>query len=75
MHPAPDVSILIPCYNAENWISQAIESALTQTYTNQEVIVIDDGSTDNSLAQIKSFGDKIFWETRPNQGGNAASNR
>lgn len=75
MHPAPDVSILIPCYNAENWISQAIESALTQTYTNQEVIVIDDGSTDNSLAQIKSFGDKIFWETRPNQGGNAARNR
>jgi glycosyltransferase involved in cell wall biosynthesis len=69
------VSILIPCYNAEKWISQAIESALNQTYHNKEVIVVDDGSTDNSLEVIKSFGDQIHWETGENKGGNVSRNR
>lgn len=71
----PKVSILIPCYNAERWIAQAIESALSQTYPDQEIIVVDDGSTDNSLAIIREFEDKIFWETGPNRGGNVARNR
>lgn len=69
------VSILIPCYNAERWIAKAIKSALSQTYPNNEVIVVDDGSTDNSLEIIKSFGDRIRWETGPNRGGNVARNR
>ena len=69
------VSILIPCYNAEKWIKQAIESALNQTYPHKEVIVIDDGSTDNSLEIIKSFGDRIIWEAGENRGGNVARNR
>src|SRR5262249_17978259 len=69
------VSVLIPCYNAQRWIGEAIESALGQTYEHNEVIVIDDGSTDNSLEIIKSFGDKIRWETHPNRGGNAVRNR
>jgi glycosyltransferase involved in cell wall biosynthesis len=73
MHPK--VSILIPCYNAEQWIAQAIESALAQTYPNKEVIVVDDGSTDNSLRIIKQFGHAICWETGPNQGGNMTRNR
>lgn len=68
------VSILIPCFNAERFIKQAIESALNQTYSNTEVIVIDDGSTDNSLEIIKSFGDKINWQTRANKGGNYTRN-
>jgi glycosyltransferase involved in cell wall biosynthesis len=71
----PKVSILIPCYNAERWIAQAIQSALDQTYPNKEVIVVDDGSSDRSLEIIKSFGNRIRWETRKNQGGNAARNR
>lgn len=71
----PKVSILIPCYNAERWIAQSIESALNQTYPNKEVIVVDDGSTDGSLEIIKSFGDSILWETGSNQGGNVARNR
>ena len=71
----PRVSILIPCYNAERWIFQCIESALNQTYPHKEVIVVDDGSTDGSLDIIKSFGDKIFWESGPNRGGNVARNR
>ncbi|MGF1495091.1 MAG: glycosyltransferase [Microcoleaceae cyanobacterium] len=71
----PRVSILIPCYNAERWIAQAIESALNQTYENKEVIVIDVGSTDNSLEIIKRYSDQIQWETQLNQGGNIARNR
>src|SRR5262245_9102291 len=69
------VSILIPCFNAERWIGQAIESALSQTYLAKEVIVVDDGSHDGSLDIIKSFGDRIRWETGPNRGGNVARNR
>lgn len=71
----PQVSILIPCYNAEKWLPHAIESALNQTYAHKEVIVIDDGSTDGSLEVIKSFGDRIIWQTQPNQGGNVTRNR
>lgn len=71
----PRVSILIPCYNAERWVAQAIQSALAQTYPDKEVIVVDDGSTDGSLDVIKSFGDQIRWETGPNRGGNVARNR
>ena len=69
------VSILIPCYNAQEWVGDAIESALTQTYGNKEVIVVDDGSTDESLAVIKTFRDRVRWETGPNRGANAARNR
>jgi glycosyltransferase involved in cell wall biosynthesis len=69
------VSILIPCYNAERWIAQAIESALAQTWPQKEIIVIDDGSTDRSLNVIKQFDGRISWETGPNRGGNAARNR
>lgn len=71
----PFVSILIPCFNAERWVGQAIESAIAQTWRHKEVIVVDDGSTDGSLDIIKSFGDCIRWDTGPNRGGNAARNR
>ncbi|WYL98990.1 MAG: glycosyltransferase [Gloeotrichia echinulata CP02] len=71
----PKVSILIPCYNAEKWIKQCIDSAVNQTYSNTEIIVVDDGSTDGSLEIIKSFGDAIRWETGINRGGNVARNR
>lgn len=72
---SPKVSILIPCYNAEQWIAQAIQSALDQTYSNKEVIVVDDGSSDRSLEIIQTFGDAITWEAQSNQGGNNARNR
>ena len=61
----PLVSILIPCYNAERWVGQAIESALAQTWPNKEVIVVDDGSTDGSRAVIESYGDRIRHEFGP----------
>jgi glycosyltransferase involved in cell wall biosynthesis len=71
----PFVSVIIPCWNAEPFIGDAIRSALAQTYPGTEAIVIDDGSTDGSLEIIKSFGDTIRWETGPNRGGGAARNR
>lgn len=70
-----NVSILIPCYNASRWIARAIESAIEQTCSSAEVIVVDDGSTDESLQIIQSFGSAIRWETGPNRGGNTARNR
>jgi len=69
------ISILIPCFNAERWIAQAIESALAQTRTDKEVIVVDDGSTDRSLEIIRRFEGRIRWETGPNRGGGAARDR
>lgn len=69
------VSILIPCFNAERWVAQAIESALAQSWAEKEIIVVDDGSTDRSLEVIKRFGDRIRWETGPNRGGNPTRNR
>jgi hypothetical protein len=69
------VSILIPCYNAEPWIATAIESAMAQTWSLKEIIVVDDGSTDRSLDIIRQFNGRIRWETGPNYGGNPTRNR
>jgi glycosyltransferase involved in cell wall biosynthesis len=75
MESLPLVSVLIPCHNAERWIAQAIDSALSQVYPHTEVIVVDDGSSDRSLEIIQSYGNRIRWETQLNQGGNATRNR
>lgn len=69
------VSAIIPCFNAQRWLAEAINSCLQQSYPEIEIIVIDDGSTDNSLEIIKSYGDKIIWESGANRGGNYARNR
>jgi len=70
----PSVSVVIPCYNAEKWITRCIQSALDQHNVNVEIIVIDDGSTDNSLQIIKSFGDRVRWKAGTNQGACRARN-
>jgi glycosyltransferase involved in cell wall biosynthesis len=69
------VSVLIPCYNGERWIAQAIESALAQAWDEKEVIVVDDGSRDRSVDVIAQFAGRIRWESGPNRGGGAARNR
>lgn len=69
------VSVVIPCWNAESFVGDAIQSALAQAYQNVEVIVIDDGSTDGSLRVIRSFGSSLRWESGPNRGACAARNR
>ena len=75
-HPAdPLVSVLIPCFNNEPHVAEAVESVLVQTHPRVEVIVVDDGSTDRSADVLRSFGDRITWEAGPNRGACAARNR
>jgi glycosyltransferase involved in cell wall biosynthesis len=70
----PLVSVVINNYNYEHFLSEAIDSALNQTYGNTEVIVVDDGSTDNSRKIIASYGDKITPVLKPNGGQASAFN-
>jgi len=71
----PLVSVIVPCYNAELYIGEAIASALNQTYPNIEVIVVDDGSSDRSVEIIQSFGDRIQLPAASHPGACAARNR
>lgn len=72
---APLVSIVIPCFNAEAFIAAAIESALAQSHDRIEVIVVDDGSADNSLAAIARIDDsRLRCIAQENQGASAARN-
>lgn len=68
------VSIIIPCYNREKYIKDAVDSCLRQSYRNIEIIVVDDGSIDNSVAVLKSYGEKITLIQQPNQGVSVARN-
>jgi glycosyltransferase involved in cell wall biosynthesis len=70
----PRVSICIPCFNAERWIAEAVRSALNQTWPEKEVIVVDDGSTDGSLAVLEKFGSAVRVLAGEHRGGNAARN-
>jgi len=70
----PLVSIGIPCFNSAQWLAQAIDSALAQTLTEKEVIVVDDGSKDESVMIAKTFGDRIQLIVTENRGGNHARN-
>ena len=67
-------SVLIPCYNNREFIGEAIESALAQTHQPTEVVVIDDGSTDDSWSEIQKFGDRIIAARQENAGACAARN-
>jgi len=68
------VSIIIPVYNAEKFLSECIESALNQTYKEIEVIAINDGSTDNSLKILEQYSDRIKVISKPNGGTSSALN-
>ena len=68
------ISVVIVVFNGERYLRQAIESALEQTCPPYEVVVIDDGSTDSSVAIVRSFGDKVILRTQLNQGPSAARN-
>jgi hypothetical protein len=70
------VSIIIPCYNSEQWIQGTLESVLLQTWKNKEIIIVDDGSSDNSLAIAKCVESPIVKViSQDNQGASAARNR
>src|SRR5207248_4990058 len=65
------VSIIVNNYNYERFLTEAIDSALNQTYCNTEVIVVDDGSTDGSLEIIASYGHRIIPLLKRNGGQNS----
>ena len=70
------VSILIPVHNAEQWLAATIQSVLDQSWENLEIILVDDGSTDNSLEIARSFAsDKVKVISQKNAGASAARNR
>lgn len=69
------VSVIIPNYNYGRFLGEAIQSALDQTIAPHEVIVVDDGSNDNSITVAESFGDRIKVVRQPNAGVGAARNR
>ena len=70
------ISIVIPLYNKEKSIATTLESVLAQSYTNYEVIVVDDGSTDNSANVVRELvNDKIRLISKPNGGVCSARNR
>jgi glycosyltransferase involved in cell wall biosynthesis len=72
----PLVSILIPAYNAEAWISDTLRSAIAQTWEPKEIIVVDDGSTDGTLAVARQFeSDQLRVVTHKNQGAAATRNK
>jgi len=70
----PLVSAIIPNYNYSRYIGEAVESALNQTYKNIEVIVVDDGSSDDSLKVLGAFGDRIKVISQKNAGVAMARN-
>src|ERR1700678_4298583 len=71
----PLVSILIPAYNAEAYISDTLRSAIAQTWENKEIIVVDDGSKDKTFAVARQFeSDRVKVVTQRNQGASATRN-
>ena len=70
----PTVSIVIPTFNRSHYLQMAIQSVLNQTYQDFEIIVVDDGSTDDTKKIASSFGEKVFYFYQSNQGSPSARN-
>jgi len=70
----PRVSVMIPTYNCARFLGFAIDSVLTQTYADYEIVVIDDGSTDDTQECIAKYGSKVRYFYQSNQGLSAARN-
>jgi len=69
------VTIVVPAYNSERWLRDALNSAIAQTYPAHEIIVVDDGSKDSTGEIASSFGEKIIYIRQTNQGVSAARNK
>lgn len=70
----PLVSVVIPVYNGEKYLAEAIDSVLAQSYDPIEIIVVDDGSADGTRGIADQFEDKIQYHFQANQGSSAARN-
>ena len=71
---SPLVSVIIPAYNREDTIARCIDSVLTQTHKPLEVIIVDDGSTDQTVKVIQRYGERVTLICQPNGGPSAARN-
>lgn len=73
----PIISIIMPCYNQEKYIGEAVDSVLSQTFTNWELIIVDDGSTDDSYSIMKDYAgrdERITCYRQDNAGPSKARN-
>ena len=71
------ISVVVPVYNGEHFIKRCIDSILSQTYTNWELVIVDDGSTDSTvdiLEEYKNKDDRIRYYTQENKGAGSARN-
>src|SRR5512134_3903793 len=70
----PNLSVIIPAYNAEAFIADTVHSALNQTYRDLEVIVVDDGSKDGTRDRLDAFGRRVRVHQQANSGVARARN-
>jgi glycosyltransferase involved in cell wall biosynthesis len=70
----PTVSVIIPTYNRVSMVREAVQSVLEQTYTDYEIIVVDDGSTDNTKGVVTGLSERIVYVYQPNHGRSNARN-
>ncbi len=73
MSDRPLVSVVIPCYKQAQYLPEAIDSALAQTYPAVEVIVVNDGSPDDTEEVARGYGDRIVYIHKPNGGLSAGA--
>src|SRR5215469_8348389 len=71
---SPLVSCIVPVFNGEQYLAEALDSILTQTYRPLEIIVADDGSTDGTAAVVARYGNRVRYLFQPNAGTAAACN-
>ena len=72
-----EISVIIPVFNSEEFLNRCLDSLLNQSFTDIEIICVDDGSTDNSLKILKSYANKdnrVKVFTQQNNGAGAARN-
>src|SRR3954467_14632031 len=72
---APLVSIVTPSFNQGRFLGRTIDSVLGQDYPHVEYLVVDGGSTDESLAVLRGYGDRVRWLSEPDRGQSDAINK
>ena len=70
----PLISVIIPCFNYGRYLGEAVQSVLDQSHGNTEIVIVDDGSTDNTRSVAKAFGARVNYVHQENQGIGAARN-
>src|SRR5947209_2571239 len=70
----PKITVIIPTFNREQYVTTAIDSVLNQRFRDYEIVVVDDGSRDNTNEVLKHYGNAIHYIYQANQGASAARN-